>query len=394
MNINNAILHVLDFESCANVFAETPLSLADKTAKRYVTSQAKRTLTNMDRRRGSFEENSSFAAELRAYVRGERDFVGLSTDIAQFLARELGSMEKTPSTDVLVVDFEGEPVCEALPWEDEPEEAEEEAAGVVDGTPDAPWEGDGASDVFGEANMVAAAAREAVARARQDAGPRYFAVILLESHPAYMHEVGANDFGDVATTVARHHAILPNPSQKVASFAVVELATMDVWFVDKVREVAGEKRLVLPEGLLQCSSQASSKEVIQAVASVVEEVADQFGANSAVALSKAKAYVAENADADEDLDVRELGERVFSDQPQVRERFERAIEEKAMPEQVSVERDVARKVTRNHKIRTDTGIELTFPAEYGDNPDFIEFFSTPDGRIEIALKNIGSIENR
>ena len=60
MNINNAILHVLDFESCANVFAQTPLSLANKTAKRYVTSQAKRTLSNMDRRRGTFEEGSSF----------------------------------------------------------------------------------------------------------------------------------------------------------------------------------------------------------------------------------------------------------------------------------------------------------------------------------------------
>ncbi len=372
MNINNAILHVLDFESCANVFAQTPLSLANKTAKRYVTSQAKRTLSNMDRRRGTFEEGSSFEAQLRAYLRGERDFVGLSTDIAQFLARELGSMEKTPSTDVLVVDFTGDAVCEALPWEDEPEEVEPQDA--ADG---------GTSDV-----------REAAVRASEGVGPRYFAVILLESRPAYMHEVGSNDFGDVATTVARHHAILPNPSQRVASFALVELDTMSVWFVDKVREIAGEKRLLLPDGLLQCTSQASSKEVIQAVTSVVEEVAEQFGANSAVALSKAKAYVAESASDDEELDVRELGERVFADRPQVRESFERAIEEKAMPEQVSVEREVARKVTRNHKIRTDTGIEVTFPAEYGDNSDFIEFFSTPDGRIEIALKNIGAIENR
>jgi len=126
MNINNAILHVLDFESCANVFAQTPLSLANKTAKRYVTSQAKRTLSNMDRRLGTFEEGSSFEAQLRAYLRGERDFVGLSTDIAQFLARELGSMEKTQSTDVLVVDFTGDAVCEALPWEDEPEDEWEE----------------------------------------------------------------------------------------------------------------------------------------------------------------------------------------------------------------------------------------------------------------------------
>ena len=69
---------------------------------------------------------------------------------------------------------------------------------------------------------------------------------------------------------------------------------------------------------------------------------------------------------------------------------------RALPqkERVVVEKNVAKRVAKSHKIRTDTGIELTFPAEYGENSDFIEFFSTPDGRIEIALKNIGAIENR
>jgi hypothetical protein len=78
----------------------------------------------------------------------------------------------------------------------------------------------------------------------------------------------------------------------------------------------------------------------------------------------------------------------------LQERFDRAVDAGAIPERVVVEKAVAKRVTKNHKIRTDTGIELTFPAEYGENPDFIEFFSTPDGRIEIALKNIGAIENR
>ena len=51
-------------------------------------------------------------------------------------------------------------------------------------------------------------------------------------------------------------------------------------------------------------------------------------------------------------------------------------------------------MTRNHKIRTDTGIEITFPAEYSQNPEFIEFTSAPNGLIQIELKNIGKIENR
>ena len=70
------------------------------------------------------------------------------------------------------------------------------------------------------------------------------------------------------------------------------------------------------------------------------------------------------------------------------------MEKGALPERGVVEKAEAKRVTKSHKIRTDTGIELTFPAEYGENSDFIEFFSTPDGRIEIALKNIGAIENR
>ena len=46
------------------------------------------------------------------------------------------------------------------------------------------------------------------------------------------------------------------------------------------------------------------------------------------------------------------------------------------------------------RYATDTGIDIAFPAEYGENPDFIEFVSGPNGLINIELKNIGHIENR
>ena len=145
------------------------------------------------------------------------------------------------------------------------------------------------------------------------------------------------DCGHTATTIAGHHAILPNPSQKVASFALISADDMAVWFVDKEREIAGEKRWIIPDGLLQCSMEASSREVLEAVTTVVEEVAEEFGANTAVALSRAKAYVAVNAEESDEVDARELGREVFADQPRVAERFDRAVEEGALPERVVVE---------------------------------------------------------
>ena len=48
---------------------------------------------------------------------------------------------------------------------------------------------------------------------------------------------------------------------------------------------------------------------------------------------------------------------------------------------------------RSQKIKTDTGIEITFPAEYAGNDDFIEFINQPDGTISIAVKNIGKIKS-
>ena len=102
MKINHAILHVFDFVSCVNVYSTEELDLSSRNVKRYVTGHAKKALGNLDSKRGSFVDGSLFAGELHAYFRGERDFVGLSVQVAEYLAGELGRADKPASTDLLV----------------------------------------------------------------------------------------------------------------------------------------------------------------------------------------------------------------------------------------------------------------------------------------------------
>ncbi len=352
MKINHAVLHVFDFVSCVNVFSQEELDLSGKNAKGFVTRHVRSALGNLDGKRGAFADDSMFAEELRSYFRGQRGFVDLSVQIAEYLAGELGRMEKAVSTDLLVVDFE------------------DEARAVV---------GEMADDELDDAF--------------EGHGKRYFALLLLESRQAFMHAVGHGEEGGVSVGIERHHAILPNPSQKVHSYALVEARTLDVSFCDKPRTIAGEERWLIPDGLLQCSMEASGKELFDTVARIVEDVAEEFGANSAVAVSKAKAYVSETAEASEELAPWDMGGEVFDDEP-LQKRFEEALAEEALPERVAMGKAVAKRVARNHKIRTDTGIEITFPAEYSQSPEFIEFSSEPNGLISIELKNIGRIENR
>lgn len=222
---------------------------------------------------------------------------------------------------------------------------------------------------------------------------RYFGIFMLESRQAFMHSVGYGENGEPSNAIERHHAILPSPSQKIASFAIIDSRSLEVAFQDKKRTIAGEDRYLIPDGLLQCSMEASSKEVIDEITTIVEEVAEEYGANATVALTRAKAYVSEAAEEGRGVVPHELAAEVFEDEP-LQERFVETAAEENIPERVRVDKKAAERITRNHKIRTDTGIEITFPSEYAHNPDFIEFASMPNGLISIELKNITQIENK
>lgn len=400
MKINHAILHVFDFVSCENVFAQEEIDLHEKNAKNYVQRLAQKCLNNLDNKRGEFSSESVFAQELDAYFKGNRSFSELSQQIGEYLAGELGHMEKTPSCDLLVVDFEVEPKpvaeddptpaitsssdSDVAPWEDEPETDQAAALGTEENEGLETHESQTSGTTTFDPNM---------ADILEGLNKRYFAIILLESKQAYMHDLFVGDSG-LSNTISRHFAILPNPSQKVQSAAVIDLRTQDVLFVDKKRTIAGEEKFLIPDGLLQCSAQASTKEVVETVTHIVEEVAQEYGANPTVAVTQAKAYATECANEGRDIDLDELSDEVFGDREAPRESIREYAQEREIPQQVAVEKEVVKKVARTQKIRTDTGIEITFPAEYVRSSEFISFTSTDDGTYSISLNNITSIENR
>ena len=142
--------------------------------------------------------------------------------------------------------------------------------------------------------------------------------------------------------------------------------------------------------------EASTKETFAAVTELVEAVAEEYGQNASVAVSRAKACAVESVVDDEldGLDLAEVAAAAFESNPAMRERFEEAAQAIDLPERVPLEREAVRRVAKSHKIRTDTGIELTFPAEYSRNPEYMTFTSEADGTISIQIKNIGSIENK
>lgn len=350
IRINHAVLHAFDFEVGECDLSERELDLDVRQTKSYVTRMARKTVGNPESKHGEFAEGSNFAGELERYLHGQRDFLDLSADVARFFYEELRKSEDAGQCDLLVTDFVDTGDAKG-------ESARAEAADDFEG---------------GERRMFA---------------------VLLPRRQAFVHDV-RSEGGLAYNDIVRHDSTLPNPSQKVPTFAVVDTTDFSIDFQDVERTIAGQKALLIPKAFLQCSTEASSREVIATVTKIVEDVAEEYGIEPAVAAAKAKSYVIERAAAADDVRPEQVGREVFADEPAMAERYEERSQAESLPESVSVRKGVANRIAKNHRIRTDTGIEITFPSEYASSSEFIEFGRGDDGRITIELKNIGKIENR
>jgi hypothetical protein len=217
--------------------------------------------------------------------------------------------------------------------------------------------------------------------------------MLLPRKQSFVHDL--RDFGDEAVNeLVRTDATLPNPTQKVDSYILVDLESLDIDFRDKERTVGGSARSILADGLLQCSVEASSREVITRVERIVEDVAQEAGLSTAEVVAQAKASVASAVEREERFSPEEVGREVFDSEPQLRERFEEAVREERLPEEVPMRRGVANRMAKNHKIKTDTGIEISFPSEYATDSNYIEFTADNAGNVSIIIKNVARIENK
>lgn len=350
LKVSQAILHVFDFETGAKYYSEAPLDLENRSTRSYVQRRLRKIVGNAESNHGEFAEGSGFAGELEHYLMGGAEFVGFSVQIAEWFWEELRRAEDLEQADLLVADFV------------DTDEAHVDA-NSTDVEVDAAFDG--------------------------PAGKRFFAVVLLPRKQSFVHEVGGP-----SNEILRMDTALPNPTAKIDTYVLVDCDSFAIDFHDKERAIGGETLQILPDKFLQCSAAASTQQVFSEVSTIVQDVAEEYGLTPAVEVGRAKAAVAQQAERDEVVAPAEIGRVVFEDRPDVQEVFEERVREAKLPEEAPVRRGVANRLAKNHKIKTDTGIEITFPSDLADKPGYLDFSTGADGTITITVGNVAHIENK
>ncbi|MBR2834920.1 MAG: nucleoid-associated protein [Coriobacteriales bacterium] len=374
MKISHAILHVFDFEAGTCLFSERELDLDDRPTKSFVQRHMRKILSSEQSRHGEFLPQSTTKAAIESYNDHDTDFYDVAYNLTCDLFEALRRGEDLEPYDVLVVDFE------------EKSAASDSKTGInVAGS----YEGGDAADF---ADAVDVALQNALDAAFEGKTDRYIALVLLPRKLSFVHTVRHVD-GVAVNTVTRHDATLPNPSQKVDTYALINLETLAIDYGDKPRTVAGAEVNILQTHVLMCTTHESTKEVVHKVSSIVETVAHEFGANSARVLSRAKAYIRDSASS-ESFSPTHLGEKVFEDEPQMLESYEEKTRAQSLPDRVGIHKSSAHRMGATHHIKTNTGIDITFPTEFSDNEDYLAFMRQPDGTLTIEIRGVSSLMNK
>ena len=330
--IKRAVLHILDFQSNMTVTSNQWLDLSDPVVLEFVSKHAANSMSDAGRHRGIFQENSHFSQMLHQYLSGTMDLLTLSSHVSTMIYDQIIQSDSLDSTDVMMVELE---------------RAEEQ----------------------------------------------YLGLLCFQNKMGYTHQVFSGEDG-VRNEIMRHYSILPNPNQKLSSYAFVRLSDLTVTFSDKKRTINGEQVFALPEKVLQCTWQHSSRETVKMVNKIATKVAEEHGSNSTIAVSRSKSFIAQNAETSDVLSPVDMGREVFAESSVMQNEFRIQLQEAGLDKPVHVDRPYAQKTGKNHKIKTDTGIEITIPVDYFNNERYVEFINNPDGTLSIALKNIAKITNR
>lgn len=332
MKLNNAVLHILDFSSGMAIFSEKELDVSNRNICIYLEKHIEKAYKDLSLKNGVFYEESKFKRSFLEYIDKNMSFIEFSNYIAGIVYETILNSDDCASQDLIVCDFS---------FEDE--------------------------NILG--------------------------ILICNNKIGFIHHV-TNEDSIVKNEIINHYAILPNIKQKFDEYIFVSARTFDVKYLSKKRYIDGDDINMIPDILLECSSSISQKDTLKLVNSISQKIAENHGRNSIETITKVKNFIVENGEISDYIEPIELSKEVFMNEPDMQEEFLLETKNAGIPEKVVIDRSFAVKVNRNHKIKTDTGIELTFPSDYFENKNYIDFINNPDGTISIEIKNIGKIFNK
>lgn len=334
IQLQEAILHVFDAIGVQEVLSEHVLNPHNAVMVEYISHHIERGLEDPAASHAQFIENSPVPRRVREYAQGGENLVDFSQWLASLFFGELREMAVEDNYHLIL------------------------------------------------------------ARFMTELGVPYLAILALADKLAYTHQVDADDDGKLTASIALHHSIMPQPTQRVKGYAFINLEDFGIRLCDIKLKHEKETVRIFEEVVLGCIVEPSSRDSYRHIRQMTLAVADDYSQDAVEALARAKHFLAENAHESDIVETRTLAEKTFPDSLQMQNAFMGEVSYANLPENLVLERGFASKQTASYKLVADGEVTLTIPAEWYDDPERVEIRMEQDGTTTISIRGIEHLTSK
>lgn len=330
--IKQAALHILDAAHGIPMLTEREMDVSDAALNTYITRLIERVYDDASHRKGEFLGNSGLKHHISEFKNGSTDFITFSRTIAERLFEGLKNAEDPKPCDIIVC-------CLII--------NERDAIGIL----------------------------------------------KLDHKMGFTHRVEKDENG-IFNNIINHYSILPSATQKISEYAFIDTESLAIRYRGGSYRIDGEKADLFADVMLECEYEISSREAVNTVTRAAKRVTAENGGDTMETAAKIKECVIEEIDEGEKLDTNKIANHVFDGRPAMLDEFRAKMEQASVPQQIEVNKYVAKKTTSDIKLTTDIGVEISFPSEYYNNSEYVDIINNDDGTISIRINNIGELTNK
>lgn len=218
---------------------------------------------------------------------------------------------------------------------------------------------------------------------------QWIGILKCNYKEGFTHHV-TNEEGKVENLLIQYKAILPFATQKIEECALIDLINEEIIIIEKKYEINGQLRAYFSEIFLECAEKLSIKQEIDTIYKKTQEISN----NSVETMSELKNTMMDFAELGGRFEIEEVAERLFPNSESMQRDYVARMAENGVGGNIEVDEKFINRKSKMHKIVTDTGVEISIPSESFSNRDIVEFQNNPDGKISIAIKNVGRITNK
>jgi uncharacterized protein YoaH (UPF0181 family) len=225
-------------------------------------------------------------------------------------------------------------------------------------------------------------------------GTPFLGLFKLNYRTNYIHHVESRDDAHVNLLI-QQKTVLPGEHQKPEEAVLINLEDLSIRLVEKEYDIDGAKDFYLSRQFLACSDQLSNLQKAKIMGKVAEKLGKKYHNEQFDSVARLRKTVAETMETGDAVEIESVAREIFRDDPQAQREYVAEVQQAGIAEkEIHLSEQIAERKFRNHKIKTDTGIEINFPSTYYNNKDMIEFVNQPNGTVSIIIKNVGKISNK